>query len=374
MGEDVRVLDPLFSADPSPAIRDLLLERAYGPRLSARNRAYYGLRPFIPLSLRHFLQRIARPRYVPEGWYIDASLLDAYAKEIPAGGQPIVDLWPRGHRFAVTLTHDVETADGFAEIESVARVEERLGLRSSFNLVPHKYPIDDGYVASLKSRGFEVGVHGYNHDGRAYLSRRRFERRARYVNQSAVPRFGAVGFRSPAAHRNLQWLQMLDVEYDASVFDVDPFQPMPGGTKSVWPFIAGKLVELPYTLPQDHVLFIVLAESTNRIWKQKAKWLMNLGGILCLITHPDYLRDPALMRHYEDFLEYLQTESGGWYALPREVAQWWRMRAASSVVSSGKPSVTGPAAPEAGVSHVSLQDGLLSITAPTSLPRTPSAT
>ena len=360
MAAGATIVDPLFSEVVDGPLRDILRERRYGPRLSTRNRAYYEVRPFIPLPVRHLLQHLARPRDVDPTWYVDSELLDAYAGRLAGATRPLVDLWPGGHGFAVALTHDVETAEGFAAIEPVVALETRLGFRSSWNLVSHKYRIDDGYVASLKDRGFEIGVHGYNHDGRAYLSRGRFERRLRYVNGTAKPRFGAVGFRSPAAHRNLEWLQGLEMEYDASVFDVDPFQPMPGGTRSPWPFLAGKLVELPYTLPQDHVLFIVLREGSDRVWREKARWLMAHGGLLCLITHPDYLKDPAVMRHYTSFLEWLADQAGSWRALPREVARWWRRRAASRVEGGpGLERVVGPAADEAGVSRVSVADGEL---------------
>lgn len=362
MAGDPTIVEPLFSEVAEGRIRDILAERRYGPRLSMRNRAYYEVRPFIPLPVRHLLQHLARPRDVARDWYVDAELLDAYAARLDGEPRAMVDLWPGGHRFAVALTHDVESAAGFAAMEPVVALETRHGFRSSFNLVAHKYRIDDGYVARLKERGFEVGVHGYNHDGRAYLSRRRFERRLRYVNRTAVPRFGAVGFRSPAAHRDLGWLQGLDVEYDASVFDVDPFQPMPGGTKSPWPFLAGKLVELPYTLPQDHVLFIVLREDSDRVWRDKARWLMAHGGLLCLITHPDYLADPGVMRHYASFLAWLGEQAGGWRTLPRDLARWWRRRAASAVEGApGAERVVGPAADEAGVSHLAIEDGRLVI-------------
>jgi len=64
---------------------------------------------------------------------------------------------------------------------------------------------------------------------------------------------------------------------------------MPGGTKSIWPFRAGRFIELPYTLPQDHVLFITLAEQSNTIWKKKTEWLIQHRGMACLITHPEQL-------------------------------------------------------------------------------------
>ena len=43
-------------------------------------------------------------------------------------------------------------------------------------------------------------------------------------------------------------MRHLEIEYDLSFFDTDPFEPIPGGTMSIWPFFIGHFVELPYTL------------------------------------------------------------------------------------------------------------------------------
>ena len=73
--------------------------------------------------------------------------------------------------------------------------------------------------------------------------------------------FGAVGFRAPLTIRNPEWMQALNIEYDLSFFDTDPFEPIPGGTMSIWPFFTGHFVELPYTLVQDYTLVSVLGED-----------------------------------------------------------------------------------------------------------------
>src|SRR5207247_9781434 len=136
-------------------------------------------------------------------------------------------------------TREVETAGGQAFVPQVADLEERLGLRSSFNFVAERYALDAGLMADLVARGFEVGLDGRRHDGRELRSRQAFEAHAPHVNRH-LRRLGAVGFRSPLTHRHPEWMQSLDVEYDASFFDSDPFEPMPGGTMSLWPFTIGR--------------------------------------------------------------------------------------------------------------------------------------
>ena len=92
---------------------------------------------------------------------------------------------------------------------------------------------------------------------------------------------------------NLEWLKELNVLYDASTFDTDPFEPQPDGANTIFPFWVGRsdgsgYVELPYTLPQDSTLFLVLGEKTNDIWKRKLDWVARHGGLALVNVHPDY--------------------------------------------------------------------------------------
>jgi hypothetical protein len=94
------------------------------------------------------------------------------------------------------------------------------------------------------------------------------------------------------------------------------------------PFFLGDLVELPITLPQDHTLFEVLREPDIAIWRHKADWLADHDGLVTVLTHPDYLLAEDRLRRYDELLRHLAGLRGGWHALPRDVARWWRRRAA----------------------------------------------
>jgi len=39
------------------------------------------------------------------------------------------------------------------------------------------------------------------------------------------------GFSLPSMHHNLEWIGELDIEYDASTFDTDPFEPQSNPAK-----------------------------------------------------------------------------------------------------------------------------------------------
>ena len=215
-------------------------------KLSRTFEAYYRVRSWIPIWLRQLLQRNRNKSLeVRPGWFLPDSFMHSLEEELHSRtGEPLIHAWPDDADFGFVLTHDVETSDGFRNIARVAEVEESLGLRSSWSLVPASYKIDMGLVRDLIDRGFEIAIHGYNHDGKLFLSKAIFEQRAATINK-AISAFSASGFRAPMVHRNLEWLQSLDADYDASCFDIDPYQAMPGGVGSIWPFVVGNLSNFP---------------------------------------------------------------------------------------------------------------------------------
>jgi peptidoglycan/xylan/chitin deacetylase (PgdA/CDA1 family) len=337
----IEVSLPILGLDSSSVTLDSFLELSlgesrFGPnhwRLSLPKRMYYILKPLLPRVLTRFLrQHYQNPKqvakqiswpiedhYVKFLWNVLAEVLKSVPNVKPA------PLWPDGHRFAFILTHDVEDADGQKFIPAVADLEEEFGFRSSFNFVPERYPIDLGLVDELRQRGFEIGIHGLKHDGKLFSSRKEFERRAARINQY-LREFDAVGFRSPLTHRNPEWMQALNIEYDLSFFDADPFEPIPGGTMNVYPFFIGHFVELPYTLVQDYTLTAVLNQHTPNLWLDKVEFLREVHGMVLLNSHPDYLKSPENFRIYSAFLSAMHIQNDAWHALPRDAACWWRVR------------------------------------------------
>jgi hypothetical protein len=339
------------------------LERSWRRTVrSSARRAYYALRPLIPrgaqIALRRAFTRLqTRGGQAFPRWPTEPALHDLCSFVLTcvadAAGQPVPYLapWPNGHEWALVLTHDVETAVGRDAIGRIRAVEEALGYRSSWNLVPARYTVEDALVAELTGSGNEVGVHGLRHDGRDLASLRTLRRRLPEMRRWA-DRWHAVGFRSPATHRRWEWMPMLGFEYDSSYPDTDPYEPMPGGCCSWLPFFNQDQVELPVTLPQDHTLFIILRQG-GRVWCEKTDFLRRRGGMALLIVHPDYMLDEEPLRAYEQFLAAFRDDPTAWKALPREVSDWWRRRRATSLQFAGgawRPS--GPAQAEARVAFI----------------------
>ena len=285
---------------------------------------YYGVaRPLMPLFMRRWLQSRYTRAVTCDPHFIWADFVELLKSDERAWERFTTSLYPDRYTTSIILTHDVETQKGYDFIPEVIALEQVYGFRGSWNLVPYKYKLHPEITELIIETGNEIGIHGYNHDGTLYYSEQRFMRRAAYINE-ALRKYGAVGFRSPQVHRNLRWLQHLDILYDASCFDYDPYQPFPGGTGSIWPFMAGRFVELPYTVPQDHVLFYTVKKKDISIWKEKVKWLTANHGMVLTLTHPDYLQEKDHLKRYEEFLAYLTEIPNAWHCLPREMAEWYK--------------------------------------------------
>jgi peptidoglycan/xylan/chitin deacetylase (PgdA/CDA1 family) len=301
--------------------------------LKFRNRFYYLVRPLIPrfiqLSIRRWLIKKKLPK-VSAFWPIDKK-----AGIPPTGWKG----WPNGKKFAFVLRHDVDTAFGIEKCRALMDIEERLGFRSSFNIVPEDYYVPPELREEITRRGFEVGVHGLKHDGKMFISRSIFLKRAARVNQY-LKEWNARGFSSPSMHHNLDWMHDLNIDYDISTFDTDPFEPQTDGVGTIFPFIVTdastgrSFVELPYTLPQDFTLFVLMQEKNSDIWKKKIDWIAEKGGMALLNIHPDYMmftqnqlyKEVYPYKKYAQFLEYVNCFYNGqfWHALPSEIAHFCR--------------------------------------------------
>ncbi len=308
-----------------------------------RNRIWYTLKPFLPRELRLRLRRWysrRRLRRFQDVWPI------LPGSQKPPPGWPG---WPEGKQFAFVLTHDVEGLDGLGRCQRLMELERQLGFRSSFNFIPEgEYHLSPMLRDQLDRHGFEIGVHDLHHDGHLFRSRGAFRENARKINRY-LREWNAVGFRAGFMLRRLDWLHDLDILYDASTFDTDPFEPMPDGAGMIFPFWVSApvedglsacdrprqgYVELPYTLVQDSTLFLLLQQDSPEIWLRKLDWIAQHGGMALVNVHPDYLRFPDQppsaftfpVEHYEHLLTYVAERYSGrfWHALPREVASYVR--------------------------------------------------
>ncbi|HEY3856217.1 MAG TPA: glycosyltransferase [Verrucomicrobiae bacterium] len=298
-----------------------------------RRDLYYKIKPLVPLSVRRGVRRwfATRKREKVGGiWPVLPG-----SEKAPSGWPG----WPGGKKFAFVLSHDVEGQFGVDQSRKLMEMEMKLGFRSSFNFIPEgEYRVTRELRDELTGKGFEVGVHDLHHDGKIFQSREAFATNAAQVNRY-LKEWGAVGFRAGFMLHKLDWLTDLNIQYDASTFDTDPFEPQPDGAGTIFPFWrkcpnGEGYVELPYTLPQDSTLFLLFRETNLDIWLRKLDWVASHGGMALVNVHPDYMHfdgnPPKSGTFPADFyrrlLQYVKEkyDSTVWLARPKDVAAWYK--------------------------------------------------
>ena len=295
---------------------------------------FYLIKSFIPRNVQISLRRVLVQKQVRKYHNILPIYPESETRPNYWRG------WPGAENFAFVLTHDVEHQRGYDRVPHLMKIEKELGFTSSFNFVPERdYVVESELLRELKMNGFEVGVHGLHHDGKLFQNKKLFFERAKKINQYLL-NWDAVGFRAPSMHHNLELIGNLNLEYDLSTFDTDPFEPQSDGVKTIYPFLVngekqnGGYIELPYTMVQDFTLFILMKEKTIDIWKKKLDWIAEQGGMALLNVHPDYLNfenqyslEEFPVKHYIELLEYVKSKYKGkyWQALPKEVARFTRL-------------------------------------------------
>ena len=312
-----------------------------------RNKLYYDIKPLLPASIRRGIRRwfaLRKRRQVQDVWPILPG-----SERLPADWPG----WPGGKKFAFVLTHDVEGPGGVAKCRQLMELEMKWGFRSSFNFIPEgDYRVTRELREELTGNGFEVGVHDLHHDGKLYRSRTNFAENAVLINRY-LKEWGAVGFRAGFMLRELDWLADLEIAYDASTFDTDPFEPQPDGVNTIFPFwrecARGRgYVELPYSLPQDSTLFVLFIERSPEIWLRKLDWIADCGGMALVNVHPDYMdfegkassgrTFPA--EFYSGLLQHVREKHAQsmWHVLPKEMAAWYAGTDAAKKARSSPPA------------------------------------
>lgn len=293
---------------------------------------YYLLKPILPRSIQLLLRKMLVNKIEKKNRTIWPISPRSNIKPSNWSG------WPGNKKFCLILTHDVDTAKGQEKIEKLIHLDHSFGFKTSFGLVPDKYKLNKSLL-SQKGENVELYVHDLKHDGKLLASENKFIENAVRIN-TFLKDWNAVGFRAGSMHHNLSWFSYLNVLYDMSTFDTDPFEPMADGVDTIFPFLVQRkngstYVEIPYTLPQDFTLFILM-KKTNDLWKRKLDWIVEKGGMALLNTHPDYAaldgskpnQEEYPVCLYENFLNYIKERYDGqfWNPLPKTLAAWWKKR------------------------------------------------
>lgn len=337
--------------DPTEIIDNLRWERytAVDSRIRKLAKdAYYALRPWLSDGVRRLIQRASasnRGKLTFPQWPVDTTVDDICQKvmlfSIAALGVdriPFIWFWPKGARGCVLITHDVETETGRDFCQTVMDIDDAFGVKAAFQIVPEeRYVVSKEWLATIRERGFELGVQDLNHDGRLFDDRQEFLRRAEKINRYGRE-WSANGFRAAVLYRRPDWLSSLDFAFDMSIPNVAHLDPQGGGCCTVMPYFIGDILELPVTTTQDYMLLNLLGQVSIDLWQTQIEQITEKNGLASFIIHPDYLAEPRSRAIYESLLGYLResaVRNQTWFALPSAIHQWWRARSKMEVVADG---------------------------------------
>jgi peptidoglycan/xylan/chitin deacetylase (PgdA/CDA1 family) len=217
----------------------------------------------------------------------------------------------------IVLTHDIDTHEGFRWVKEIAAVERDYGFTSIWNVVGHRYPIEYEVLDWLVEHGFEIGLHGYNHDNRMIFLEPSEIRRRLDRCEPLIRRYQITSYRSDSWFRSEALFQVLAdyVAYDYSALDSDIV--CPGGTGGcLWtrPFRNGRITHVPTTVPfETPLLFHAPPEVLVDFWRPKVAWLRACGGQVVVVTHPEphFGGNSRMLRAYEQFLALLTSKEVG---------------------------------------------------------------
>ena len=376
--------DGKFQFLPDNAIANVQMERYVardGQKREILKKIYYRLKPMMTRAMQVKAQRMnARSRLrnvLYPKWPHDDSLrlllnmtLVKLMETTGVSRIPFIGFWPRGCRWAACFTHDVEQSEGLAAMQLMAGIEEEYDIRSTWFIVPERYPVSTSDLSEITAKRHEIGIHGLNHDGRLFSSREEFVRRVPLINRY-IREWGVVGFRSPVLYRNADWMHELDIQYDSSFMDTAVLEPQQGGVSTVYPFHLCKgVVELPITLPMDHHLINLLKTDTVEGMLTKFRWVVERNGLANFLFHPDYNLGKAQLDDYRHIVSKVCSTKHGWVGTASQIAEWWKRRHASEIREiDGVVKVVGPAEYEAEVWYAQVEGGELVLSSQDGTPK-----
>lgn len=187
-------------------------------------------------------------------------------------------------------------------------------------------------VEAILKNGHEVGHHSYSHkwidpdfpEQEVEEMEKGLDSLKRMVG--VVPK----GYRSPAGETSdnlIRLLQKHNFTYDSSLMtDVNPFRHvMPDGSKGP--------IELPWHWSLDDAVYALFSIKNPRpifpndhilkIWQDEFAEIYRWGGFFDLVMHPQVTGRPARIALLRQFIAWMQTFPGVWFARGSEIANAW---------------------------------------------------
>jgi peptidoglycan/xylan/chitin deacetylase (PgdA/CDA1 family) len=255
--------------------------------------------------------------------------------------------WPNGARVAVCLTFDDDTeapllrdgttsattlsASDFGAESGTPRILQMLDryqLPATFFLTAVDAMLHPEMLAGiLKSGRNEVAVHGWIHEFPPRLAEgeeeRLLDQAIAYLTKATGKR--PTGYRAPSwafSPVTLDLIRKKGFAYDSSLQALDePYEIVSRGkaTGMVELAIDWTLTETPYLGQNGHM---PSPELLYQLYKDEFDGAYEEGTMFVLTLHPYLSGHRAPMRHLEQFVAYMRSKPGVWFATCDEVVRY----------------------------------------------------
>jgi len=255
--------------------------------------------------------------------------------------------WPNDSRVAVCLSFDTDSeapllrdgntsptslsASDFGAESGMPRILamlDRHNIPATFFMTAVDAMLHpDMLAAVLKSGRHEVGVHGWIHEFPPRLEdgeeERLLDRAIAYLTKATGKR--PVGYRAPSwafSPSTLDLIQKKGFLYDSSLQALDePYEIVSRGknTGIVELAIDWTLTETPYLgqngrMPSPELLYQLYKDEFDGAYQE--------GTLFVLTLHPYLSGHRAPMRHLDQFVAYMKSKPGVWFATGEQVAAY----------------------------------------------------
>jgi peptidoglycan/xylan/chitin deacetylase (PgdA/CDA1 family) len=256
--------------------------------------------------------------------------------------------WPNNARVAVCLSFDVDnesyllargekspttlSAADFGAQTGLARILallDRHQVPASF-FIPAVSAIlhPEMIPAILKAGRHEIGVHGWIHEflpglGSAAEEERLLNQAIDYLTKATGKR--PVGYRAPAwafSEHTIGLIRKAGFLYDSSLMAMDePYELVSNGQPTGITELAidWTLTETPYlgrtgAMPSSEQLYQLYREEFDGAYEQRTMFVLTL--------HPHVTGHRAPMHHLDQFVKYMKSKEGVWFATGEQIARY----------------------------------------------------
>jgi peptidoglycan/xylan/chitin deacetylase (PgdA/CDA1 family) len=288
------------------------------------------------------------PKPQPGLKWTEAQLKEAVAP-VRSGRKLTPKSWPEGARVAVCLSFDVDTETWGLPTGEIAPVPLSAGEYGATSGLPRILQLLDRhdlpasfYIPAvslilhpemlptlMKSGRHEIALHGWVHENLPDLDDAAEEERLLnqaidYLTKAVGKR--PVGYRAPSwafSKHTLDLIRKAGFLYDSSLMGMDqPYEIDSNGKPT-------GMVELPVEWILDDAPFfegyagtLPAPEQVFRIYKDEFDVAYSEGTMFMLTMHPRVIGHRSRMLHLEEFVKYMKSKPGVWFATGEQIARY----------------------------------------------------